>query len=61
MLAANLGDDADTTGAVYGQIAGALYGLNGIPSPWVSKLTKKDFILSLAEKLFLQSKQVGAR
>ena len=31
LLAVNLGDDADTTGAVYGQIAGAFYGEEGIP------------------------------
>jgi ADP-ribosylglycohydrolase len=31
LLAVNLGDDADTTGAVYGQIAGAYYGEKGIP------------------------------
>ena len=31
LLAVNLGDDADTTGAVYGQIAGAYYGESGIP------------------------------
>ena len=31
LLAVNLGDDADTTGAVYGQLAGAYYGRSGIP------------------------------
>ena len=31
LLAVNLGDDADTTGAIYGQIAGAHYGVEGIP------------------------------
>ena len=31
ILAVNLGDDADTTGAVYGQLAGAFYGESGIP------------------------------
>ena len=35
MLAAvNLGDDADTTAAIYGQLAGAIYGLDGIPERW---------------------------
>src|SRR5690606_36423537 len=34
----NLGDDADTTGAVYGQIAGAHYGASGIPEGWLEKL-----------------------
>lgn len=47
----NLGDDADTTGAVYGQIAGAYYGETGIPPEWCSKLTMADVIVSLAEQL----------
>lgn len=38
LLAVNLGDDADTTGAVYGQIAGAIYGERGIPSEWRDRL-----------------------
>jgi len=32
LLAANLGDDADTTGAVYGQLGDAYYGVEGIPA-----------------------------
>ena len=32
LLAANLGDDADTTTAIYGQLAGAYYGVEGIPA-----------------------------
>src|SRR5262245_40869240 len=38
LLAVNLGDDADTTGAVYGQIAGAWYGVETIPATWKNKL-----------------------
>ena len=34
LAAVNLGDDADTTAAIYGQLAGALYGLDGIPARW---------------------------
>ena len=56
LMAVNLGDDADTTGAVYGQLAGAFYGLSGIPNSWVSKLAKNDLILSRAEEIFLLSK-----
>lgn len=52
LLAVNLGDDADTTGAIYGQIAGAHYGLSGIPEDWLSKLAKRGEILELAEGLF---------
>lgn len=39
LLAVNLGDDADTTGAIYGQLAGAYYGIDAIPLPWREKLT----------------------
>ena len=52
LLAANLGDDADTVAAITGQIAGAFYGLEGIPTEWVDKITKKDEIIKLAEDLF---------
>ncbi len=52
MLAAvNLGDDADTTAAIYGQLAGALYGLQGIPSHWRERVHRADEILALADAL----------
>jgi len=50
--AVNIGNDTDTVGAVYGQIAGAYYGEQGIPSRWLSKLHKRDLISGLAEKLY---------
>lgn len=34
LTAANLGEDADTTAAINGQLAGALYGVSGIPERW---------------------------
>ena len=52
LLAVNLGDDADTTGAVYGQLAGAFYGEQGIPSSWRDRLAYFDLIVSFAEQLF---------
>lgn len=51
LLAVNLGEDADTTGAVYGQIAGAFYGLEGIPDQWLEKLHGREMILDFASKL----------
>lgn len=51
LLAVNLGDDADTTGAVYGQIAGAFYGYDGIPQRWREVIAKQDLILRLADGL----------
>jgi len=52
LLAVNLGDDADTTGAVYGQLAGAFYSERGIPEAWRSKVAHRQLIKSLAEKIF---------
>jgi ADP-ribosylglycohydrolase len=52
LLAVNLGDDADTTGAIYGQLAGAYYGESSIPHPWLSKLAMRSKILSLGSALF---------
>ena len=51
LLAVNLGEDADTTGAVYGQIAGAYYGVDSIPEGWRSKLAKLDLLESMARRL----------
>jgi ADP-ribosyl-[dinitrogen reductase] hydrolase len=49
LLAVNLGDDADTTGAVYGQLAGAFYGENQIPGEWLSKLAMRTLIEKMAD------------
>jgi ADP-ribosyl-[dinitrogen reductase] hydrolase len=51
LAAANLGNDADTTAAVCGQIAGAFYGKSGIPAHWLQKLHMREEIKELAEKL----------
>ena len=48
LLAVNLGDDADTTAAVYGQLAGAYYGEEGIPAEWRVKRSRVDQITALA-------------
>ena len=52
LMAANLGDDADTTAAICGQVAGAYYGETGIPSKWIQKLALGSTITELAEQLF---------
>jgi ADP-ribosyl-[dinitrogen reductase] hydrolase len=54
LKATNLGEDADTTAAVCGQLAGAYYGLKGIPEPWRDKVAKRDFIEELAVRLYDQ-------
>ena len=52
LLAANLGDDADTTAAICGQIAGAFYGVGAIPETWLAKLAERELIQDLAQQLF---------
>jgi ADP-ribosyl-[dinitrogen reductase] hydrolase len=44
LRAVNLGDDADTTGAVCGQLAGAFWGESLIPEPLRSGLARRDMI-----------------
>jgi ADP-ribosylglycohydrolase len=51
LRAVNLGDDADTTGAIYGQLAGAIYGEEGIPAKWRKKLAMRERIEDFAESL----------
>ena len=53
LLAANLGDDADTVAAVSGQIVGSRYGYSGIPEEWLRILIWHDKIEELANKLIL--------
>jgi ADP-ribosylglycohydrolase len=52
LLAVNLGDDADTTGAICGQLAGALYGASAIPSSLQKGLAQESMIAGFAEGLY---------
>ena len=49
----NLGDDADTVGAVYGGIAGAFYGFDAIPDSWLQGLQRRQVVEGIATKLAL--------
>ena len=51
LMAANLGEDADTTAAVCGQVAGAHYGMSGIPPLWLDRLAMRAEITELADRL----------
>jgi len=57
LLAVNLGKDADTTGAIYGQLAGAFYGEKDIPKPWRFRLAHRLLIEYFAGRLFSLSRQ----
>lgn len=59
LKAANLGNDADTTAAVYGQLAGAFYGDQGIPHEWKAKLAMHGIIVNLAEQLYYLSQNLS--
>ena len=52
LRAVNLGDDADTTGAIYGQIAGAYYGADAIPVEWRERVAWGEEIDRLAAELY---------
>ncbi len=51
LKSANLGDDADTTAAICGQVAGAYYGIQGMPSSWKERIVMRFAIEKLASQL----------
>ncbi|QHV96691.1 ADP-ribosylglycohydrolase family protein [Spirosoma endbachense] len=55
----NLGEDTDTTGAVTGGLAGLLYGIEAIPSRWVSQLARLKEIEALADRVTIQLTRSG--
>lgn len=52
LTATNLGEDADTTAAITGQLAGAYYGVEGIPAEWLERLAMREDILRMAGDLY---------
>ena len=61
ILAVNLGEDADTVGAVTGQLAGAIYGAGAIPQGWLEKLKLRDQIAKTGELLLTAAARENAR
>lgn len=57
LQAANLGDDADTTAAIVGQLAGAYYGVRAIPGHWLELLHEGEEIAATADRLLQASRQ----
>jgi ADP-ribosyl-[dinitrogen reductase] hydrolase len=60
LAAFNLGDDADTTGAIAGQLAGALYGAEAIPRAWRERVLLGDEIVGLADGLLRLADELAA-
>jgi ADP-ribosyl-[dinitrogen reductase] hydrolase len=52
VAAVNLGQDADTTGAVAGALAGAHWGVESIPDRWLSLLQPRQELTQLADRMF---------
>lgn len=57
LAAANLGDDADTTAAICGQLAGAFYGVQAIPEAWRERIVQAELINQLSDQLYQQALQ----
>jgi ADP-ribosyl-[dinitrogen reductase] hydrolase len=53
LAAVNLGDDADTTGAICGQLSGARLGVAAIPDNWLAELAWADEIVRIGGRLSL--------
>lgn len=60
LLAVNLGGDADTIGAVYGQIAGAYYGYSAIPERWLEKIKDREKVNALIDALIALKRSAGS-
>ena len=61
LAAVNLGDDADTTGAIVGQLAGALHGFEAIPNRWRDRIAMRDEIIGMADRLVELSTSLAAQ
>lgn len=51
IMAVNLGDDADTVGAILGALCGAYYGFSAIPPRWTSVVVHPTLLDTFAFKL----------
>jgi ADP-ribosylglycohydrolase len=60
LLAVNLGDDADSTGAIFGQLAGAYHGVGDVPAEWRKRLTQRELVRGYADLLLRVSERFQA-
>ena len=60
LKAVNLGDDADTVGAVYGGLAGAFYGVEDIPTEWMDGLMRRDLVDEVVEGMVKLVEEIQA-
>jgi|Deesub1362A_J573_1020465.scaffolds.fasta_scaffold00018_42 ADP-ribosylglycohydrolase len=53
ITAVNAGGDTDSIGAITGGMAGARHGVESIPDRWLKNLENKEYLIELAEKLYI--------
>ena len=61
LAAVNLGDDSNTTAAIYGQLAGAFYRFGGIPSHWSEQIYAGVFFWKISEWITYEGEQYQER
>jgi ADP-ribosylglycohydrolase len=61
LAAVNLGDDADTTAAIYGQLAGTYYGYKNLPKKWVKQVYAQKFIRCLSEWIVYEGQRWASK
>ncbi len=61
LLAVNHGGDSDSTGAITGNILGALLSTSAIPARWLERLELRGEIQVLADELLVQDRDSSAR
>jgi ADP-ribosylglycohydrolase len=61
LAAVNLGDDADTTAAIYGQLAGAYYGYQKLPKKWVKQVYAQEFIECLGQWIVYEGQRWASK
>jgi ADP-ribosylglycohydrolase len=57
LAAVNLGDDTDTTAAIYGQLAGAYYGYKKLPEHWLKHVYALKFMKTLSKWIAYEGEQ----
>jgi len=57
LKAVNLGDDTDTTAAIYGQLAGTYYGFEKLPERWRDQVYAKGFLKCLSKWITYEGEQ----
>jgi ADP-ribosyl-[dinitrogen reductase] hydrolase len=57
LAAVNLGDDTDTTAAIYGQLAGAHYGYKNLPPDWLKYVYAHKYMKKLSKWIVYEGEQ----